>query len=300
MAFEEKRGTIAVVMCTYFGETYISAQLDSIFAQTLLPDAVYVYDDGSADNTREIIGAYRKRYPDIIRCVWDGQHRGINGAVGYVLARTGEDLVFLSDQDDIWHPDKIRKMAEYAWSRECWKRVPCIVHSESSLFTDRGETGKVLSDLIGRRTVSPATEDLFAHNLVQGCTMLVNQPLIRLACRKRMDAYFPHCIYDQWLALIAAELGHIWFLEEPLVYYRIHGKNVVGSLQVNIHEKYGLSRNRKIACDFLWCFQDCLEPASADRLALWIRRGWRKITKENMGLLLKKGAMALCLGIKSV
>lgn len=299
MAVAKTRKTIAVVMCTYMGQEYLGQQLDSLMSQTLLPDRIYIYDDLSSDATPGIIESYHQNFPEIIRPLADGVHRGINGAIWYSLSQTVEDLVFLCDQDDIWRPDKIRRMAEYAESRGEWDRFPCILHSESMLYQDCRDTGTVLSQLIGQRTTEPSVEDLLSHNLVQGCTMLINRPLIQLFCRKQPDAYFPHCMFDHWMALIAAAFGRIWFLEESLISYRIHGKNAVGSMQVNIYEKYALSRNRKIACEFLEIFMDLLSPEIADRIRFWIRKGYRKPSIQYLPLLARKGAMALCLGIKN-
>lgn len=299
MAVAETRRSIAVVMCTYMGQDYLSQQLDSILSQVLVPDRIYIYDDQSSDATIRVIEAYLRRFPGIICSLTDGVHRGINGAVWYSLSQVKEDMVFLCDQDDLWHPDKIRRMVDFVENQAEWDRIPCILHSESMLYQDEKETGTVLSQLIGRRTGQITVEDLLSRNLVQGCTMLINRPLIQMFCQERLDELFPHCIYDQWMALIASVFGRIYFLDESLVYYRIHGKNVVGSTQVNIYEKYALSRNRKIACEFLESFRDILSSEVAGRIRFWIDKGYRIITVRNLPLLVKKGAMALCMGIKN-
>ena len=296
----EMSSAVAVVMCTFMGQTYLSQQLDSLLNQSRVPDRIYIYDDGSTDNTPRIIADYCCKYPDIICPLADGKHRGINGAVWYSLCQTREPMVFICDQDDIWHEDKIRRMTELAQQQPQWESLPCIVHGEAMLFQDGQETGKLLSQLIGRRVRQPGVEDLLTHNSVQGCTMLINRPLIRLFCRKRLDDQFPHCIYDQWMGLIAAQFGRIWFIKEPLVYYRIHGKNVVGSMQVNLYEKYGLSRNRKIGCDFLESFRELMPPEAVARMQFWIAKGFRKMRLKELPKLTAKGVMALCFGIKNL
>lgn len=104
---------ISVVMTTYNGEKYIEEQLDSIQRQTRLPDEVLIFDDCSSDNTVEVVQKYIKKNltvgwkieRNIKNKGWKKNfYDGIKEATG--------DYVFLSDQDDIWIPDKIEMMVE--------------------------------------------------------------------------------------------------------------------------------------------------------------------------------------------
>ena len=288
----------AVAMCTYFGEKYLAEQLDSIFGQSLLPDRLFVYDDGSGDRTWEILRRYRDEHPERVTLLRDGRHRGINAGMRYLLSRVEADAVFLCDQDDVWMPDKVKTMLAIARAQPDWTATPCIIHSEARLKPGSSRY-RLMSDLIGKRKRPPELEDLFCHNLVQGCSMLVNRPLLRMMTGPMNDEV-PHCIYDQWMALTATAFGRVLFCPEALMEYRIHGANTVGSLQVNLHEKYGLSRNRKLACEFLYCFGSQLSDEQRLRVRYWIRNGHRRIRRDNLLLLLGKGGLALCFGIKNV
>ena len=65
MTNNDNKKTVAVVMCTYNGEKYLRAQLDSIFAQTYPLSEVIVQDDCSTDSTVEILRDYAQRHPNL-------------------------------------------------------------------------------------------------------------------------------------------------------------------------------------------------------------------------------------------
>ena len=104
---------VSVALCTYNGARYIFAQIESIFKQTLPPDEIIICDDGSNDGTPEIIGDIIGAPRDIdIQLIKNdinlGYVRNFEKAVGLC---TG-DVIFLSDQDDIWFPERIELMVK--------------------------------------------------------------------------------------------------------------------------------------------------------------------------------------------
>lgn len=106
---------ISIVLCTYNGESFLREQLDSLLAQTRQPDEIVIADDASTDATWTILQGFARQASDAGIAV-DLQRNPAN--LGYVenftaaLRRATGDLVFLSNQDDVWHPDKLRRMAE--------------------------------------------------------------------------------------------------------------------------------------------------------------------------------------------
>ncbi len=96
---------ISVSLCTYNGEQYIREQLQSIFNQSMPVDEVVIGDDGSSDATLSIINTFKEKYP--IRVLESGQKLGtIRNFLRTIFECTG-DIIFLSDQDDIWVPCKV-------------------------------------------------------------------------------------------------------------------------------------------------------------------------------------------------
>jgi glycosyltransferase involved in cell wall biosynthesis len=101
--------TISVVLATYNGEKFIREQIDSILAQTLLPDEIIVSDDYSTDRTWEILEAYQSVFPSLFHLYRNtgkhGAHNNFKNAFRYVTS----DVVAPCDQDDIWMPEKLER-----------------------------------------------------------------------------------------------------------------------------------------------------------------------------------------------
>src|SRR5574344_1779789 len=105
---EEKR---SVVMCTENGSSFLWEQFDSILNQTLLPAEIIVQDDGSSDETLDILKEYAAKTTLVKIYQNEGAH-GINSNFFTAMQRASGDLIALSDQDDIWEADKLRLQAE--------------------------------------------------------------------------------------------------------------------------------------------------------------------------------------------
>ena len=99
---------ISIAMSTYNGGKYLQEQLDSFLAQTSLPDELVITDDCSTDNTLEIIQAFAAMAPFEVRWEQNEKNLGYTGNFNQALMKTTGDLVFLSDQDDVWFPEKTR------------------------------------------------------------------------------------------------------------------------------------------------------------------------------------------------
>lgn len=113
---------ICVVIAAYNGAKFIAQQMDSIRIQSLQPDKVMIIDDCSSDNTAAIVAEYIEDYG--LKNWYFSIH---NHNEGYIktfwdaIDRTSEKYIFLCDQDDIWHPEKVRLMYEFMKShRDCF------------------------------------------------------------------------------------------------------------------------------------------------------------------------------------
>lgn len=100
--------TVSVVMCTFNGERYVREQLDSIVAQTYPIHELIIEDDGSTDRTVEICREYASRYP-FIKVVVNERNLGLDANFEAATMRSTGDFVALSDQDDVWYPEKISR-----------------------------------------------------------------------------------------------------------------------------------------------------------------------------------------------
>lgn len=99
---------ISVCMTTYNGEKYLKAQLSSILSQLSYDDECLISDDGSTDHTIAIIQEFQNKYPQIR--LLQGPRKGVIANFNYCISQSKGDFIFLADQDDVWHADKVEKI----------------------------------------------------------------------------------------------------------------------------------------------------------------------------------------------
>ena len=103
----------SVAMCTYDGERFLQDQLVSISSQSRLPDEMVVCDDNSSDETWSILCSFSKSAPFPVRLIRNERNLGVVENFEKALRLTSGDVVFLSDQDDVWRIDKIERISEH-------------------------------------------------------------------------------------------------------------------------------------------------------------------------------------------
>lgn len=221
----ERPFSVSVVMATYNGERFLRAQLDSIAAQTLLPDELVVQDDGSTDATWAILEAFRDRAPFSVRLARSERNAGYGEAFfGAALRAQGEWLAFC-DQDDVWLPHKLETVARHAAAG-----VALITHSADQVDEELRDLGVRHPDLprtevLGRLGLEPIEcifgFALIVHRNVLNFTSLDN----RIA---EMDIPGVLQVHDRYLSLIATALGTTVKIQESLCLYRRHSAAVSG------------------------------------------------------------------------
>lgn len=217
---------VSVVLCTYNGEKHLARQLDSILQQTCPPHEILVQDDGSADRTCEIVEQYCEKYP-LIRLVRNPENLGFNRNFLDAISKATGDWIALSDQDDIWAPDKIASLLETV--RVTGKAV-CF--SRSRAFSD--ETGPV--DFFDPRTPNYTIERLYLANIAPGHTMLIEKgfsALLTWESFEQMDRWY----YDEFIAATAAAYDQLAFCDKYLVSYRRHPGQITAAqatAQINV------------------------------------------------------------------
>lgn len=252
---EAHGGQISIALCTYNGEAFIEEQLDSIGRQSLLPNEIVICDDASIDCTVDIARRWALAHPEIkCRIIVNAVSKGVVENFESAFINTHGDYILFSDQDDVWHPDKIeltyKLMIEY--ERQYGMNTPVLVHTDLQVV-DGGL--KVINPSFMQNQGIHHVEGnrrqlqvLLAQNFVTGCTMMVNRPL------KMKAIPFPKDIimHDYWLALVAALTGKVGFLNKSTIDYRQHGNNSVGAQKyVSLHNLFKLfdPRTMLIAID---------------------------------------------------
>ncbi|MET4583518.1 glycosyltransferase involved in cell wall biosynthesis [Conyzicola nivalis] len=221
---------VSVALCTHNGSRFVERQLESILVGELLPTEIVVSDDASTDDTVGIVGAMTGRFASAGVAVVVLENSPALGVVANferaIRACTG-DLVALCDQDDVWHPDRLRVAVE-AFGR---RPELLLLHSDARLVDAAGTPlGLTLFDGLGISAQERSAihdghgfDALMRRNLVTGATAVIRRELAGLAVP------FPApWVHDEWLAVVAAALGGLDFAEEELVDYRQHGANQIG------------------------------------------------------------------------
>jgi len=217
------RDRISVAMATYNGENFLREQLDSIYSQTYLPYEVIVTDDCSSDGTISILEEYRIKYG--LKYYINEKNIGYNKNFEKAISLCSGNYFALSDQDDVWLPNKIE--LTYKKLKEIEKGMPAVV-ATNSFDVDPS------LNVIGSRII----EDKYWQDALwgvpsQGCSMIFN-----LELKEKVLPIPDGIIYDGYIALTAAMIGNWFRIGTPLLLYRHHNNNVLAKYEkVKFKEK---------------------------------------------------------------
>lgn len=217
---------ISVAMTTYNGANYVAQQLESILNQTVPVDEIIIYDDGSTDQTAQVIADLNN--PKITYVVNDKN-------VGYIknfhqaISKCRGDYIFLSDQDDIWVFNKVERMIEAMDKEEA-----DLICSNFSLIDGQGKPIDKTSypknrffKEIDEKTdfLIPIDFDYIVYgNVIQGATFCINRTVQELYVKLNNNLVY----HDHQLLLVASKIGKALFLNVELIQYRIHSNNTIG------------------------------------------------------------------------
>lgn len=200
---------ISVCMATYNGERFVRRQLESILPQLASVDEVIVSDDGSTDQTVSIIESLQDKR---IRILHNSGRRGPVGNFENALRQAKGAIIFLSDQDDVWFPDKVARIRPLLDQYD-------LVLTDCEVTDDQNKT--LMPSFFAHRGSRPGLLRNLYKNSYVGCCMAFRQSLLKKALP------FPAQIYmhDWWLGLVAEAKGQVYFLPEPTIRYVRHGGN---------------------------------------------------------------------------
>ncbi|HXS72643.1 MAG TPA: glycosyltransferase family 2 protein [Rhodanobacteraceae bacterium] len=232
--------SVSIVLCTYNGERWLSQLWDSLLMQTRAPDEIVVRDDASLDGTFELLTKLRDAaVARGIRVTLARNERNLGFVANFeaALADASGEILFLCDQDDIWHPDKLATMlGEFG-------RRPnlLLLHSDARLVDENGsdmDCGLFEALEVTRRECmlihsGRAFDVLLRRNLATGATLAFRRSLLN-----EVKPFPREWVHDEWLAIIAAAIGEVDCLEQPLIDYRQHGGNQIGAQRRSAWSKF--------------------------------------------------------------
>lgn len=218
------RPNIAILLCTHNGEAFLKEQLDSFEAQTWENWFLIVSDDSSRDQTRDILSDYQQRWPAGRLTVVDGPAKGfVENFMAVTRCAQGQaDYYAWSDQDDIWHPDKLERAVR--WLHGIEADTPALYCGRTQLVSsDNQDIG--MSPLFSKK---PCFANALMQNVGGGNTMVFNQAACQVLAETSVDTAFVS--HDWWAYIITSGCGgQVHYDPEPGVRYRQHKENVVGS-----------------------------------------------------------------------
>ena len=215
---------LSVSMITFQGAAYLKAQMDSILGQSIPVQEIIVCDDGSTDGTREILASYAAEYPQI-QLHFNEKNLGTVGNMQQCLRRTTGDLIFFSDQDDVWLPSKVEKTLAF------FQKNPeaNAVFSNADIIDEVGETqfGMTLWDIIGfpYGQVDLTDFETRVDNVVTGAGLAFNRNQELL---EKDIPQIPGLLHDGWIGLYFAAKNTLKANPEKLFQYRSHANQQVG------------------------------------------------------------------------
>lgn len=219
---KSRQKRILVMMSTYNGEKHLHEQLDSILNQKTSHEIhLRIRDDGSKDCTIDIIEDYIKRYPSQIELI-RGENLGYNGSFfSLIQSANGYDYYSISDQDDVWLPDKLQVACDAI--DKVKENIPVLYASTSYLVHDDlvpyGTTRKKNRPMSMNNTI--------IQNICPGHTQVMNNKMIA-QLSKEVDVIRIY-VYDSWIQNVANLFGQIIFDNDSHTYYRQYDGNQLGS-----------------------------------------------------------------------
>lgn len=224
---------ISIALCTYNGEQFLLEQLESLLNQTKLPDELVVCDDGSTDGTVAIIQEFAKIAPFKVRIFINETTLGVTKNFEKALTLCKGDLLFLCDQDDIWEANKLAEVIAFLEKNSDLS----VAFSDALLVDERGiYLQKRLWEIVQLGEIQLNTwrsgksiELMLIGNRVAGCTMAIRRSFLQTITPFPTD--IPDFLHDTWIAFVASLLNQIQFIELPLVKYRQHPMQQIGTRQ---------------------------------------------------------------------
>jgi glycosyltransferase involved in cell wall biosynthesis len=285
---------VILLLATYNGEPYLRTQLDSLFKQTYTTIEIIARDDGSSDNTVNIL----KEYP--LTLLESNQNLGAKGSFSalltYAVEHTDANYFMFCDQDDRWHPEKVAITLQKMTTTET-PNTPTLIHTDVEVVDEQLNT--LAPSLWKFEHINPAYHSLnrlLMHNTITGCTTMINRTL----AKKALPIPQASIMHDWWLGLVASQFGTIAYITQPTMQYRQHQHNDTGAKKYtfynilkkaynlfkdDIEAKQHLQKKMAQATRFLTCYQKELTPPTQTMLQQFATLEQHSFLKKRMTIL---------------
>ncbi len=226
---------ISIAICTYNGEKYIAEQINSILNQTLKPDEIIVCDDRSTDNTIKILEEIRQKSSVPVSIFINEKNLGVTKNFHKAIALCKSEYVALSDQDDVWLPEKLEKMVGFL--EDTSNRKINVVFTDMLLVDDNLQSlNKTMWDFLGfnehfkNKWKKKGALNLILErgNVAAGAAMVFRRDYV-VKLLPAIAADYKIMVHDWVIAILAAKDKCIAFLDIITVWYRQHIDQAIGT-----------------------------------------------------------------------
>ncbi len=220
---------VSIALTTYNGEKYLAEQLDSILQQTYTNIEVIITDDASTDNTIRILKAYAAKDKRVSYYI-NEKNIGFNNNFIKAMGFCKGAFIAISDQDDIWHVEKISTMLA------AYDGQAMLIHCNSVKFSGVANLALFTTTHLGKRFSGTNGSSLALINTIEGHAVILKKELLALIQPIPSNIY-----YDWWMGIIAADNGGVQWVNKTLVLRRIHESNTFEKLEqfkISVREKH--------------------------------------------------------------
>ena len=221
---------VDILLPTYNGEKYLKEQIDSILNQTYKDIRLIISDDGSKDTTIQILKEYEEK-DNRIKLYIQPQNLGVVKNIEFLLKQVDNQYYMLSDQDDVWLPEKIEKALEKIKQEKAdlvFGDLEIVNQKLETMYPSFGDF-MLLNKKINKYINSDRLN--YLYNCVTGCTKLAKKETIeKILPLPQKSKYL---IHDHWIGLIASLNGKVVYISEKYIKYRQHENNQVGTDKIS-------------------------------------------------------------------
>lgn len=224
---------IQVLLATYNGQAHLNEQLNSLIEQSYQNWKLLIHDDGSTDQTLDIVKKYRDLYPEKIHLIEDGIVCGCaQDNFAHLLEHAKPGYIMFCDQDDVWLKDKVKLTYEKMIAVEYENPTkPVVIHTDLTIVDS--QLNIIANSMFEYQKLFKyqTLKDSLVRNNVTGCTMMINKEAYLCSLPISKAAM----MHDWWIMLkVLSNGGVIEFVDQPTILYRQHGANSVGAVKVDL------------------------------------------------------------------